>query len=256
MNLKKYRIALVGGLLFIQALFTSCVTVNKIADAQDYFNKAAEAENSTKFSGSASGAELVQINNIRTNYALAYKFVNDALSTDKSGLASDKLLGTAYSIKAICEWKLADFTNAVNSSKLALDSLKSETNAPGRDMAVMTALPGLIKIDQAYAKIMAGTSSYSDLVKLLDSAMDDLENASGVVDKKHPVQVYLAMSKLTALRNMQVGIEKLLKSGSSEERASARNNLRPIIKKELNTLSSLLGNDAQLVYWKNLFGEV
>lgn len=118
----------------------------------------------------------------------------------------------------------------------------------------MTALPGFIKTDQAYAKIFDKNSSisYAEAVKLLDSAIKDFENAGKVVDYKHPVQMYLQEGKLVALRNLQLGVEKLIEEPA--KRIQARSTLRTYIKKELISFKRLFNNDSKVAYWENTFG--
>lgn len=253
MKFSKMKKVLQFSLLLGFVLLTSCTAANNIATAQDYFNKAAEAENSLKFSGKESSNELVGLSNIRTNYSLANKFIKDALQ-DSSSLKSDKLLGVAYSIKAISEWRLGSYDDALTSSDLAKNELESETSVPGRDLAVMTALPGLIRIDQAYYYISQKDQSknYSDVLGLISDAIEKIKAAQKVVAENHPVQAYLQMSKLTAYRNFQLAIEVYIQDAT--QRRAARQKLIPMINDELQNFKKLVSDKSSIEYWEKILG--
>ena len=244
---------LIGSILF---LLTGCEYLNQFSKAQHYFNMAAAAENRQKFipSDPDGAVKAVTINEIRTNYSLAHTYISKLVSNNASKLASDGLMGSALSMKALCEWRLGRYDEALITSQLALEQQRLEGGMRGRDLAVMTALPGLVKADQAYGhSISNAVKNYAEIKRLLDGAITDITNAQQAVDDYHPVQSYLQMAKVAVYRTWQVSIEE--KISDTAERSSERRTLRSLAKPELDRLGSLVGKDSSpFLYWSKLLG--
>jgi len=123
--------------ILVFLLLTACGGFKELQNAQDHFSKAATIELQNQFD--PQNITFVDPDNW---YQLAYSNVKKALQNTPS-LERDSLLGMAYSLKALCEWKLQKYQLAEISRKAALNRIKT----PNRNYALMTALPDLIKID-------------------------------------------------------------------------------------------------------------
>ncbi len=245
-----------------------CGYVNKYSMAQDYFNEASQAEIRQRFiPGPNINGEnaLIDTNRIRSNYSLANKLITEIIRENEGDLKKDNLFGNALAIKSICEWKLGMYTEADNSAKIAL-KLTADVLFP-RDRALMIAMPGLIKTDQAYFHSRKPTpdKKYEEIEKMIigtNGAINDFKNAILAVDDKHPVRIYLQMSELAALRTLQVAVEKMV--GDENARKEKRNDLRdkhikPVLDEFNNTLKStgLEGHEEwkqARSYWEALLG--
>ena len=266
-SLIKYQILV--AIFVLSACFASgCSYISKYSKAQDYFNAAAQADMGRRFNPDPninSKNELIASNQINSNYALAYKSITELIEKNKNKLKKDRLLGNALTIKAMSEWKLGNYVIA---RKTAVEALKENKDQLfPRDLALMTAMPGLIKTDQAYFHAMSIKSdkTYKDIKDMIlgdHGAMNDFEDAINVVDTDHTITVYLLMSELAALRTLQVAIEKKVKN--TTDRTNNRKELReqhlvPKVEDFSRKLNSLkLQNQDQwiqiLSYWKALLG--
>lgn len=130
-------------LLIGLALLSSCGHLIHLDRAQNNFNRGAVLENQLRFNPQVNVSTSPS-----THYTLAYAELDKALN-NKRGLSSDNVLSTAYTIKALCEWKLGLYGKAEKSASDALDELeKMEKNGMRlpRDKALMKALPSLMEI--------------------------------------------------------------------------------------------------------------
>lgn len=116
---------------------TACAGFKDLQLAQDHFSKAATLELQNQFN-----PQNISLNHPDNWYQLAYSSVKKALQNTAS-LEKDSLLGMAYSLKALCEWKLHKYELAEISRNAALNRI----HTPNRNYALMTALPDLIAID-------------------------------------------------------------------------------------------------------------
>lgn len=312
--------------LFSVIFIANCSYLGEYQKAQTYFNIAVEADNRQKFLTEDPARDMASLSNIHTNYTLAYKYISQTISKNSKKLKADGLFGGALTIKALCEWKLRKYDSALMTSQEALSYLRAEAGVPNRDLALMIAMPGLIKADQAYAHTMPlmiidpkyqsdlnsgnisvdlrkefanngielsqniavsvqaegskwliddrgsgikyharqeedlieiySSKPYNEIADMLQGAIRDINSAQRTVDKNHPVQTYLQISKLAIYRTWQVAIEKKIEN--PDEREAKRTSLREdIIKPELDTLKNLLTeaeNDTVYLYWCKILG--
>jgi tetratricopeptide (TPR) repeat protein len=266
-SLIKYQILI--AIFVLSACFVSgCGYIGKYSKAQDYFNAAAHADMGRRFNPDPNidiKNELIASNQINTNYALAYRSITELIEKKKDSLKKDSLLGNALTIKAMSEWKLGKYVIARETAVEALKENKDQLFP--RDIALMIAMPGLIKTDQAYFHVMSIESdkTYEDIKDMIlgdHGAINDIEDALKAVDTDHTIKVYLLMSELAAFRTLQVAIEKKVKNAT--DRTNNQKELReqhivPKVedfKSQLNTLR--LQNQDQwiqiLSYWKALLG--
>ena len=188
----------------------------------------------------------------RSGYASALLILNRITSESADKLRSDQLLGNALTLKALCEWRLSQFSQAVATARSA-QSAEAEPLFP-RDRALLRALPGLIKTDQAYQKIME-RKPLAEIEQLLvsgDGANADIQAARELVDRDHPVQIYLLQAQLAAYRNFTVAEFRLNNNATlpMDHPARAKANIQL---KELDRLCKATGAGPNLVnYWQKL----
>lgn len=249
-------------------IISGCTYISKYSKAQGYFNAAAMADMERRLNPDpniSSKDELIASSQINSNYALAYKSITEVIEKNENSLKKDQLLGNALTIKAMSEWRLGKHVIAYNTAAKALEESKDQLFP--RDLALMTAMPGLIKADQAYFHAMSIESkkTYKNIKDMIlgdHGAMNDFERALKVVDTNHPITVYLLMSELAALRTLQVAIEGKVKDPTN--RKNNRKELREQhIKPKIEDFREQLGNlklqdqdqwIQMLSYWKALLG--
>jgi len=245
--------------LGLAALFLAagCRAVSSLRDAQDSFNRAAAAENALRSDLSRpldnGGADTLSgLAAVRSGYASALLVLNRITAESADQLRSDQLLGTALTLKALCEWRLGQFSNAVATAQAVHDS-PSDPLFP-RDRALLRALPGLIKTDHAYQKILEGKplTEIEQLLVSSDGAIADVQAAREVVDRDHPVQVFLLQAQLAAYRNFTVAEFRLHNNATVPVDHPARSKANQQLK-ELDRLCKTSGAGPNLVnYWQKL----
>ena len=251
---RKSGLTLSFALLFLAA---GCQTVSSLRDAQDTFNRAAAAENALRTDLNrpleSGGADtMIGLGAVRSGYASALLLLNRITSESADKLRNDQLLGDALTLKALCEWRLGQFSNAVATAQSA-QSAAADQLFP-RDRALLRALPGLIKTDQAYQKIME-RKPLTEIEQLLVSgngAVTDLQAAREVVDRDHPVQIFLLQAQLAAYRNFTVAEFRLNDNATVPVEHPARTKANTQLK-ELDRLCKASGAGPNLVnYWQKL----
>lgn len=199
-------------IVLLVALAAGCASVNRLRDAQDAFNQAAAAENALRFDTKAADA-ATSLLSVRGGYTKALVSLEKLENTkEQRQLSRDGLWGTALTLKALTQWRLGQFEGAITNAELARTAAGDQIYP--RDLAILIALPGLVKTDQAYYKIIhtTRTNELAEVEAMLvgpSGAVADIENAHTQVDKDHPVQVYLLQAQLAAYRNYQVALERL-----------------------------------------------
>ena len=250
-------------------IFTSgCESVNKLREAQDAFNQAASIENSLKLTSIHSGA-IASLSSSRSAYASALLSINDIGDDDIKSLKDDHLWGTVLTLKALCQWRIGLYSKALETANDAKENY-TEQIFP-RDLAMLMALPGLIKTDQAYAKIKAFNKDKKDSLEIVEDlqeikdlltderngAVKDIQNARNFLEKKHPVQIYLIQAQLAAYRNYMVALYEI-NNQLVDEQDPARKKANNQLKAFEELIEKLHKEDSELKklhkYWKNLCG--
>ena len=202
-------------LLAAMAVFTSCAHLVHLDRAQNNFNRGAELENQLSFNPKPDVSASPSM-----YYSLAYAELDKALA-NKNSLSSDHVLATTYTIKALCEWKLAMYDEAKKSADNALDELekmeKTGMRLP-RDKALMEALPALMEIGRMKEELYAFHSSapsfeaskahylefiYNpDSTKMarLEAAIEKVANVQATVATNEELSAYFVMSQLAGLK--------------------------------------------------------
>jgi len=250
------RIISGASLALLALIIAGCASTNRLREAQDAFNQAAAAENALRFDAKAADA-VTSLGAVRSGYASALLSLDKLEnSKDQTRLRNDGLWGTALTLKALTQWRLGQFDKAIATAELAKQNATEQTYP--RDQAVVAALPGLVKTDQAYSKILLTNSSLTDVEALLigaNGAVANIQRGREHVEKDHPVQVYLLQAQLAAYRNFQVAQDRLNSHatvpGNHPARAGASAQL-----KELDRLLKLQktgqGGANLVTYWVEL----
>lgn len=209
------RAGLAALVLVVALAVGGCASVNHLRDAQDAFNSAAAADNDQRLTAAPDDA-VTALSSARSGYASALLSLDKLETGDADSLRRDGLWGTALTLRALCQWRLGQYSEAMATAAEAQRATPEQIYP--RDRAVLAALPGLIKTDQAYARIMAGPAG-ADATRLADirellvgprGAIADLQAARAMTDANHPVQVYLVQAQLAAYRNYLVARDRFM----------------------------------------------
>ena len=251
-------------LVVLAALAVGCASVNHLREAQEAFNEAVTLETTLRFDAAlAEGptqAQLAQNTTVQNGYASALLSLDRLESRDVDRLKRDGLWGNVLALKALAQWRLGLTDDAQSTAR--------ELQQPGagpvhpRDRALLLALPGLIRTDEAFAALQRVPAEPSPAQRaatlrnvqlLVADAGEAIDRGRGAVDPAHPVHVYLIQARLAALRNLQVAHERLgdgdARALPPERRAEVQHQL-----KELKCHAERLGATPEIVtYWAGRF---
>ena len=226
-------------LMLAVLILAGCSHVNYLREAQDAFNQAAGADNLYRYgdlkpedlndAGPATAALTAS-----AGYAAAIASI-EALRGDteaKGKLEADGLYGYALALQGLAYWRLGKWKPAEAASREAV----ATGHLGERDLALMNAMPGLIKNDQAYAALSAGGSRpactrsneflspttqwelpmgknasvtlacNASLISVRDQlagALCDLDTARVGAQFGHAVRSYLALSQMAVIANIR-----------------------------------------------------
>lgn len=184
-------------LLFV-ALLSGCVShLQTLRDAQDEFNRAASLENALKMDPKQ--GDVVTLGNINASYRMSLKILSDLIVEKRAELENDNLIGVAYTLKALAEWRLGEYQDALTTIR-RVKEYPANTLSP-RDLAMVEALRGLIKNDQAYAHMVSRDYPYEDIKTLLNDSLGDLDRGLGIRGAGENLHLYLLTGKLGVLKN-------------------------------------------------------
>jgi hypothetical protein len=207
------RVALLAAAL----LGGGCVShIDALREAERGFSRAAEMENRERYGDARTPGA---IESYTAAYRIAAKSLEKLIADQAKPLADDNLLCTTYTLHALALWRLADREAAVRQSKAALAGACAASETP-RDKALLVALPGLARIDEAsdlLAKSAAGTAPPEERIKRfgrikaeVTEAMQFLADAERELPPDHPLRGYLALSRMGAVRIWQSAVTNLL----------------------------------------------
>lgn len=251
-------------LVVLAALAVGCASVNHLREAQEAFNEAVTLETTLRFDAAlAEGptqAQLAQNTTVQNGYASALLSLDRLESRDVDRLKRDGLWGNVLALKALAQWRLG-LTDDAQSTARELQQTGAGPVHP-RDRALLLALPGLIRTDEAFAALQRVPAEASPAQRaatlrnvqlLVADAGEAIDRGRGAVDPAHPVHVYLIQARLAALRNLQVAHERLgdgdARALPPERRAEVQHQL-----KELKCHTERLGATPDIVtYWAGRF---
>lgn len=190
-------------------LSTSCGVkhIRTLSDAEVIFNRAADSDNRSRFD--APGGILNSAGAL-ADYRMAARMLDDLIKTQTANLKQDNLLCTAIALQGLSKWRSGDQDAAINAVRgaeaQACTTATAAQTAP-RDAALIRAVPGLVRIDQANAKVDNGKpGDEPDIEQLIGDAHKDLIAAAALVSTDSPVREYLIVSHLAAARVLQQSI--------------------------------------------------
>ncbi|HEX9879865.1 MAG TPA: hypothetical protein VGB25_06690 [Candidatus Binatia bacterium] len=186
-------------------------STHSLREAQESYANAAAAEGASSI-----GSRL----SVLAQYKIALAAVDRVITERRAGLDKDGLLGVAYTLKALTQFKIADLeTDAVVSGEgpssrhpsfteaktkrqellLFLRQVYPETGKPSvaygtRDGAIMRSLYGLYDYIGGRAE-----PDHAKSVVWFKSALNQLEEARKVAPETHDVQAVIALYELTVL---------------------------------------------------------
>lgn len=270
----------------VAVMMSSCATSSYLGQfkaAQDAFNSAAEIENRAMadpelaFTQSAEGSYKTA--RLYAMYAMGDSPENREFKHDKTDLAKDGLLLTAYTIRALSEWKLGMYSEALKTSNACRLSFGNDPDVKNqRDYIVMQVMDALVYNDSIYAytnsidKNLAKEEPNSvekEYLALLKTGLDIVKEQRDILPADHPMQTYLCITQLTIAKNWKDLTSKLrrqmkLKSSASLATYSGDwKNAHKALNAELveafaSLESSLEGGKQNAIYkkWKNAHIEV
>ena len=213
------------GLIYLLSGCVNISSVNHLHQAQQAFNNAASIENKSRFNYSDPVSQdndnpIVDLNIARSGYVAALEILRQMPDEERNMLIKDRLWGVKLTLEGLTLWRLGKYEEAFKIIQLADEN---SDQIYSRDAALLTALPGLIKIDLAYQKILEAKEADDEekknvlnnvtqrLVEMDNtkpkiewSAVQTLREARAKVNKEHLVNSYLIQSQLSAYRNYKV----------------------------------------------------
>ncbi len=213
-------------------LVTGCQSTNRLREAQAAFSEAARTDNhlllaalldspgypsntrnSQALPGSAGDQDLLSTSATRAGYAAALLSLRQLTPRETAQLKSDRLWGTALTLRALAEWRLGQFEEALRTVHTA-EALPSE-QFHSRDLTLLEILPALVAIDHAHAWVTSYSEESHQGSSRLDtwrrrlvspgmdprSADDRLDQALGRTGSDGSLRPYLLMCRLAAYRN-------------------------------------------------------
>ena len=251
-------------LVLVTTLVVGCASVNRLREAQESFNQAATLENELRFDAARQEgsvqAQVAQNTTIQNGYASALLSLDKLEAKDVERLKQDKLWGNVLALKALTQWKLGLFDRARDTAR-EVQQVGADQVFP-RDRALLLALPGLMKTDEAFAALQRvpaeptpeqRASTLKNVQLLAADAGEAIDRGRGAVEATHPVQVYLIQARLAALRNLQSAHERLGDGDARTLPPERRLEVRRLLK-ELRCQAERRELKAEIVgYWANRF---
>lgn len=226
-DLHRSRAIVFVGLAVMCLIMAGCAEVNYLRDAQSSFSDAARMENNrgSKPVSPTETSGLLTESDIRAGYTSAIASIDQLNNEQIESLKSDKLWGVVLTIKAMSYWRLGDY-DSMQKVVTQATSLQDDQIYP-RDKAILMALPGLRRVDEAVAllafEIKAGDKR-QQAEKIMEAVTRLVSNASTIFTKArqtspqgHPVRVYLLQCELAGYKNLLDGRNRLTGGGLDEK---------------------------------------
>src|SRR5258707_1246385 len=117
----------------ITFLNTGCVNINRLREAQDAFNQSAAAENSVRLEANPADTAAT-LTSVRAGYASALLSLSKLEPKDQHSLQQDGLWGTALTLKALCQWRLGQYSQAMATAAEAQNNATNQLYPRDRAM--------------------------------------------------------------------------------------------------------------------------
>jgi len=191
-------------LLAVLLLFsTACGTTRALRDAQNAFNDAATADMQLRTAPEETTAALLGVRD--SGYRTTVGIIGAFNAMERAQLSGDKLWGNALMLKAMSQWRLGEYDEAMETRK---EATEFAGQLGPRDKAVLNVLEGLIALDQADANLVLRADGklqceYQTVNDLVTSGLETIEAGRGNLSAGEPVQRYLLQAKLAGHRTRQ-----------------------------------------------------
>jgi len=195
--------------------------IRTLREAEQTFSRAAEQENRLRHAQLAdtgqgvSGAALTGDLADSTGYRVAAEMTGKLIREKRAELEQDKLLCTAYVIRAFSLWRLGEFAQAVETSRQPC----GDASAAPRDRALLRVVDALVGIDESNARIAnkeRSEAEYQTTKTQIDQALAKFADADAGLARGHPLRAYLFAARFAALRVAQVAPNREGLTGTAE----------------------------------------
>ena len=209
--------------ILVAILLSGCFHIAvAVRDIQDTFSEASKREQALREEGEASRVDpftyTAELGKARRDYAVVVNTVDGYSKSEIDQFRRDRLWGNMLTLKALSQWRLERFDDAIETRNEFFE-LPVNERFP-RDMALMTALAGLIASEQAYLEWRKSFPESCDdgckrnekatrfetikaLVSGSGGAFALIGRAREIVPEDHPVQYHILHSQLIAYANLQ-----------------------------------------------------
>lgn len=266
--------------LLVMVSSWSCSALRYLDEAQDAFSRGAEIENQANLTSAGASAVIVPTS---TYYQQALESVEKALGNE-TALSSVDLLGSAYILKGLCQWKTGHFEEAKETAEKARKTFEGYA-ARGiyqdRDYALSYALAGLVEIDMIHADFnkmlrsdtvtVAGLKNYYEssicnecsLAAFNDSRLGRalllIENAIDKAPNLPELEAYFIQCQLTGLKlwvDMLGGMRKIAEQEEVELGPYNRRQMKSFNRERDLRLPELQGkvDDSIFSMWNRVLG--
>ena len=180
-------------LVLALTLFTSCSPeyIQTLTTAENHFEEATEMDNERLFDDEASSSSQIE-----TSYLTAHELVSTLIAEEKEALTKSDLMGRAYRLKALSEWRLKKWEDALATKDEANSSNISFQPA---DKTLMEALPSLVNLDRANQFMFEKTETYNSVESLLKESIMQLNQSTGANPAMNNTRLYLLTHQLSAM---------------------------------------------------------
>lgn len=190
--------------VFLFLVAAGCAT-RALRGAQESFNEAATADMQLRMAAHEEVAALLGVR--EGGYRMTVEIIDGFNAMERAQLNADELWGNALFLKAMSQWRLEDYDGARATASDAIENFSAQLGP--RDRAVLSALDGLIALDQAHAKLgprgpgpVGGypQCDFETVNQLVASGLDTIEAKRRDFASSEPVQRYLLQAKLAGHR--------------------------------------------------------
>lgn len=247
-------------LLALAIVGNGCASVNRLREAQESFNEAAAEDNKLRFEDALqerpSAGALIQNTTIQNGYASALLSLEKLEAKDVNRLKQDKVWGNVLALKALAQWRLGLLDKALTTAREVQQAGADQVHP--RDRALLLALPGLIKTDEAFAALQRlpatpdaaqRAATLGNVQLLVADAGNAIDQGRAAADLGHPVHVYLIQAKLAALRNLQSARERLGEGAGRTLSEVERDEVKRLVKDLKCRTDRLEGKPDVTTYW-------
>lgn len=205
-----YSISRIGRAIAASVLcltVVACGEINHLRDAQASFSDSAQLENELALSARTFDSDASKNAALTASVAVGYLSALDSIDKlsekDKQKLVDDKLWGNVLVMKALANWKLGRYADAINDSDAAS---KLQDQLGTRDRIVAEVLPSLVENDEQLERMNSFmgklTVDQSDqFKKAFADVMIHLAAARDGLAEENAMRYYLTLSHLAVFNN-------------------------------------------------------